>query len=149
MSSLASSPPPWLISEELWALFEPLIPLQQPAVHGRTGRPRVSDRGVLEGIACSRTGSTAVQATGSVTAGPRVGRRSVRRRPSYRALRSSVTSRRRRVLPDPAVCYYREWLNAEQLTGRGAMSAQVGHGMSPSPDSASHPQTGDALVTFS
>jgi transposase len=28
-----------------------LIPPQPPAVHGRTGRPRVSDRNVLEGIA--------------------------------------------------------------------------------------------------
>ena len=51
MSLSASSPPPWLISDELWALFEPLIPRQPPAVHGRTGRPRVSDRDVLEGIA--------------------------------------------------------------------------------------------------
>ena len=51
MSSLASSPPPRLISDELWALFEPLIPPQKPAVHGRTGRPRTSDREVLEGIA--------------------------------------------------------------------------------------------------
>ena len=50
MSSPASSPPR-LISDELWALFEPLIPPQPPAVHGRTGRPRVSDRDVLEGIA--------------------------------------------------------------------------------------------------
>ncbi len=33
------------------ALVEPLIPPQPPAVHGRTGRPRVSDRDVLEGIA--------------------------------------------------------------------------------------------------
>jgi transposase len=47
MSSPAS---PRSISDELWALFEPLIPPQQPAVHGRTGRPRVSDRDVLEGI---------------------------------------------------------------------------------------------------
>src|ERR687894_147747 len=51
MSSPASSPPPRLISDELWALFEPLLPPRPPAVHGRTGRPRVSDRGVLEGIA--------------------------------------------------------------------------------------------------
>src|SRR5688572_23333720 len=51
MSSPASSPPSRLISDELWALVEPLIPLQRPAVHGRTGRPRVSDRDVLEGIA--------------------------------------------------------------------------------------------------
>lgn len=51
MLSPASSPPPRLISDELWALFEPVIPAQPPAVHGRTGRPRVSDRDVLEGIA--------------------------------------------------------------------------------------------------
>ena len=51
MSLPASSPPPRLISDELWALFEPLIPPQPPAVHGRTGRPRVCDRDVLEGIA--------------------------------------------------------------------------------------------------
>ncbi len=48
MSLSASSPPPRLISDELWALFEPLIPPQPPAVHRRTGRPRVSDRDVLE-----------------------------------------------------------------------------------------------------
>src|ERR671927_1684323 len=51
MSSSASSPPPRLISDELWALVEPLIPPRKPAVHGRTGRPRTSDRDVLEGIA--------------------------------------------------------------------------------------------------
>ena len=51
MSSPASSPPPRLISDELWALVEPLIPPPRPAVHGRTGRPRTPDRDVLEGIA--------------------------------------------------------------------------------------------------
>jgi transposase len=51
MSSPASSPPPRLISDELWALVEPLIPSPKPAVHGRTGRPRTPDRDVLEGIA--------------------------------------------------------------------------------------------------
>src|SRR3954447_3155413 len=50
MSSPASAPPR-LISDELWALVEPLVPPQKPAVHGRTGRPRTSDRDVLEGIA--------------------------------------------------------------------------------------------------
>jgi transposase len=50
MSPSASSSPR-LISDELWALVEPLIPTQKPAVHGRTGRPRTSDRDVLEGIA--------------------------------------------------------------------------------------------------
>src|SRR3954449_5328089 len=51
MSSSASSPPSRLISDELWALAEPLIPPRKTAVHGRTGRPRTSDRDVLEGIA--------------------------------------------------------------------------------------------------
>jgi transposase len=51
MSSSVSSPPPRLISDELWALVEPLIPPRKPAIHGRTGRPRTSDREVLEGIA--------------------------------------------------------------------------------------------------
>ena len=51
MFSPASFPPPRLISDELWALCELLIPLQPPAVHERTGRPRVFDRDVLEGIA--------------------------------------------------------------------------------------------------
>src|SRR4028118_2093048 len=49
MSSVSS--PPRLISDELWALTEPLIPPRHPAIHGRTGRPRTSDRDVLEGIA--------------------------------------------------------------------------------------------------
>jgi transposase len=39
-----------LVSDELWALVEPLIPPRPPAVHGRTGRPRVDDRAALEGI---------------------------------------------------------------------------------------------------
>jgi transposase len=51
MSLPASSPPSRLISDELWSLVEPLIPPQPPAVHGRTGRPRTSDRDVLKGIA--------------------------------------------------------------------------------------------------
>ena len=51
MSSSVSSPPSRLISDELWALVEPLIPPQKPVIHGRTGRPRTSDRDVLEGIA--------------------------------------------------------------------------------------------------
>ena len=50
MSPPVSSPPPRLISDELWALVEPLIPPRRPAIHGRTGRPRTSDRDVLEGI---------------------------------------------------------------------------------------------------
>jgi transposase len=51
MSLPASSSPPRLISDELWALVEPLIPPQPPPVHGRTGRSRGSDRDVLESIA--------------------------------------------------------------------------------------------------
>ncbi len=51
MTSSVSSPPLRLISDELWALVEPLIPPRPLAVHGRTGRPRVSDWDVLEGIA--------------------------------------------------------------------------------------------------
>jgi transposase len=51
MSSSVSSPPPRLVSDEFWALVEPLIPPGRPAVHGRTERPRRSDREVLEGIA--------------------------------------------------------------------------------------------------
>src|SRR4051812_47875522 len=51
MSSSVSPPPSRLISDELWALVEPLILPRPPAVHGRTGRPRTSDRDVLEGIA--------------------------------------------------------------------------------------------------
>ncbi len=51
MSSSVSSPPSRLFSDELWALVEPPIPPQKPAIHGRTGRPRTSDREVLEGIA--------------------------------------------------------------------------------------------------
>ncbi len=40
MSSSVSSPPPRLISDQLWALVEPLIPPRRPAIHGRTGRPQ-------------------------------------------------------------------------------------------------------------
>ncbi len=48
MLSQAYSPPPRLIGDELGALIEPLIPPRKPAVHNRTGRPRTSDRDVLE-----------------------------------------------------------------------------------------------------
>jgi transposase len=41
---------PRLVSDELWALVEPLLPQRRAAVHGRTGRPRVDDRDALEGI---------------------------------------------------------------------------------------------------
>ncbi|SFT85400.1 Transposase [Geodermatophilus amargosae] len=51
MSPSVSSAPRRLVSDELCALVEPLIPPRKPAVHGRTGRPRTADRDVLEGIA--------------------------------------------------------------------------------------------------
>jgi transposase len=45
-----SSRPPRLISDELWASIEPLIPPRPLPARGRTGRPRTSDRDALEGI---------------------------------------------------------------------------------------------------
>jgi transposase len=42
--------PERLVSDQLWELLEPLIPLPPPAKNGRTGRPRVDDRAALEGI---------------------------------------------------------------------------------------------------
>jgi transposase len=39
-----------LVSDQLWALLEPLIPPPPPVKNGRTGRPRVDDRAALEGI---------------------------------------------------------------------------------------------------
>jgi transposase len=50
MSSLASSPATDVVTDELWALIEPLIPPRPPAKRGRTGRPRRDDRAALEGI---------------------------------------------------------------------------------------------------
>jgi transposase len=50
VSKRRSSKPRWLVSDELWALVEALIPPRAPAVNGRTGRPRVDDRAVLEGV---------------------------------------------------------------------------------------------------
>lgn len=50
MSSLASSPATNVVTDELWALVEPLIPPRPPAKCGRTGRPRLDDRATLEGI---------------------------------------------------------------------------------------------------
>jgi transposase len=37
---------PWEVSDELWALVEPLLPVPERVF----GRPRVSDRAALEGI---------------------------------------------------------------------------------------------------
>jgi transposase len=39
-----------LVSDELWALVEQLIPPRPAAVNGRTGRPRIDDRAAMEGI---------------------------------------------------------------------------------------------------
>ena len=50
MPKRTSSPPRRLVSDELWALVEPLVPPRARAVNGRTGRPRVEDRRALEGI---------------------------------------------------------------------------------------------------
>ena len=51
MSSQASAASPRPIGDQFCALVERLIPPRRPAVRGRTGRPRTSDRNVLEGIA--------------------------------------------------------------------------------------------------
>lgn len=37
-----------LVSDELWAVVEPLLPVEPPKPHG--GRPRLSDRAALTGI---------------------------------------------------------------------------------------------------
>jgi len=46
-----SARPARLIGDDLWASVEPLIPSRPTRSRGRTGRPRTSDRDVLEGIA--------------------------------------------------------------------------------------------------
>src|SRR3954447_22800185 len=46
-----ASRPPQLISDELWGSLKPMLPPRPPQTRGRTGRPRTSDRDVLEGIA--------------------------------------------------------------------------------------------------
>lgn len=50
MPKRSSSPPRRLVSDELWELVEPLIPARPVPPDGRSGRPRVDDRSVLEGI---------------------------------------------------------------------------------------------------
>ena len=50
MSSLVSSPATDVVTDELWALIEALIPPRPPAKRGRTGRPRLDDRAALNGI---------------------------------------------------------------------------------------------------
>jgi len=49
MPKRSSSPSRRLVSDELWAVVEPLIPAPPPR-RGPGGRPRVPDRSVLEGI---------------------------------------------------------------------------------------------------
>ncbi|MEV6333039.1 transposase, partial [Streptomyces sp. NPDC051909] len=39
---------PWIVSDELWSLIEPLLPVPAPKLV--TGRPRVPDRQALCGI---------------------------------------------------------------------------------------------------
>ncbi|MFE0905053.1 transposase, partial [Streptomyces rochei] len=39
---------PWIVSVELWSLFEPLLP--KPGPKKAEGRPRVPDRQALSGI---------------------------------------------------------------------------------------------------
>jgi transposase len=39
---------PWIVSDELWSLIEPLLP--EPAPKSVEGRPRVPDRQALCGI---------------------------------------------------------------------------------------------------
>jgi transposase len=41
--------PPWIVSDELWARIEPLLPVVQHDPH-HPGRPRLDDRKVLCGI---------------------------------------------------------------------------------------------------
>lgn len=49
MPTWRSSPPHRLVSDDLWALVQPLVPPRPPG-RGPGGRPRVPDRSVLEGI---------------------------------------------------------------------------------------------------
>jgi transposase len=49
VSKRSSSPPRRLVSDELWALLEPLLPVPPPRRYPQ-GRPRIDDRRALEGI---------------------------------------------------------------------------------------------------
>ena len=40
----------WLISDELWEQFKPLIPVTQPPPSWHGGRPQISDRDAMNGI---------------------------------------------------------------------------------------------------
>ncbi|WP_406066031.1 transposase [Micromonospora sp. NBC_00860] len=42
--------PPWIVSDELWAEIEPLLPPRPPRRHRFPGRERLDDRRVLCGI---------------------------------------------------------------------------------------------------
>jgi transposase len=42
--------PPWIVSDELWARIEPLLPVVVPRRSDRPGRPRRDDRQALCGI---------------------------------------------------------------------------------------------------
>jgi transposase len=42
--------PPWIVSDELWARIEPLLPVVVPRRSDRPGRPRLDDRKALCGI---------------------------------------------------------------------------------------------------
>ncbi|MCE7007119.1 IS5 family transposase [Kibdelosporangium philippinense] len=42
--------PPWIVSDELWARVEPLLPVVVPRRRDRPGRPRLDDRKALCGI---------------------------------------------------------------------------------------------------
>jgi transposase len=42
--------PPWMVSDELWARIEPLLPVVVPRRSDRPGRPRLDDRKALCGI---------------------------------------------------------------------------------------------------
>lgn len=53
--------PERLLSDQLWELLEPLIPLPPPAKNGRTGRPRVNDHATLEGVLLVTTNDMACQ----------------------------------------------------------------------------------------
>jgi transposase len=42
--------PPWIVSDQLWARIQPLLPVVVPRRRDRPGRPRLDDRKALCGI---------------------------------------------------------------------------------------------------